>query len=131
MDLSDIRKKIDTIDFEILKLLNSRIAAFEENPDSVPDMILPVDLGTGGASATAFSMDDLLAVDYRGSTASVWSRYLYPGPSDPWPLWQPLSVRVMRRVVGERRDPAPVSLHGAAAARCLGIGWRRRRAAKE
>lgn len=94
-----------------LKLLNAAITGFEQDPDSLPDMILPVDCQFGSASAFMVSasaastlMDDLYAVDYSANAASntLWSPYLSPVGNGSWPLWQPASLRIMRKIVGER-----------------------------
>ncbi len=80
------------------------LATLDEHPDNLPDAILPVNMAYDDAVAGQFRFDDLAAVDFR-NTATVWDWYTagqFPTGNDRWPLWEPLSARMLRRIVGEK-----------------------------
>lgn len=84
------------------KLVDLWVNEFEQNPDSLPDAILPVSDNLG-QEMDNFRFGDLAAVEYAQSSATVnwYSNHLF-GTGRQWPLWQPLSTRVLRRLEGER-----------------------------
>ena len=102
------------------RLINNTLTAFQEDPNSLPDAILPVWTTDPNQSlppynpyypnyidgAPPLSFTDLNAVDWRSASSSVglkwYSYHLYPDIDDPWPLWEPTSVRVLRRIIGEK-----------------------------
>jgi len=104
------------------RLISNSLTALQEDANSLPDEIRPIDTPTpnypafmvAGDPTTAFSFNDLTAVDWRLLPATAtgrWAWYgnhLYPYPSvtdptyDPWPIGEPASVRCMRRIIGEK-----------------------------
>lgn len=101
------------------KLLDQLAREFQEHPETLPDGIYPADTGSADADAAAayFDFNNLYAIDYQatGTAASFswFNRHLFPSvlrgadgsvqrEVGRWPLWQPASVRVPRRVVGEK-----------------------------
>ncbi|MHB9025627.1 MAG: type IV pilus modification PilV family protein [Armatimonadota bacterium] len=83
-----------------LKQLDSILNDFQGNPDTLPDGIFPA--SASSSAINTFSFDDLYSVDVQSTAASWYTEHLYPGAAGPeWPLWQPASVRVLRKVVGE------------------------------
>ena len=86
------------------RLINNTLNNFEADPDSLPDAILPVDQNIQG-SPLPCRFDDLSMVDWRSVGTGVWQDFgalTYPDSDDAWPLWEPVSVRAMRRVIGEK-----------------------------
>ncbi len=109
-----------------MKIADGVASGFKQHPETAPDGIFPIDIdwGASGAMAPLVSFDDLEAVEYRasaGNAAFDWlNAHLYPvvmrNPdgtvpraadgsllvSPRWPLWQPLSARLFRRLEGEK-----------------------------
>jgi prepilin-type N-terminal cleavage/methylation domain-containing protein len=76
-----------------------------ENADSLPDAILPVDMSATSAIISQLDFHDLRAVSYVPGLTDSWAhahRYALGGSDSSWPLWQPLSTRILRRVIGEK-----------------------------
>jgi len=85
--------------------MQGQIAEFQNHPESLPDAILPVDYSSPDAAiwVKKFDFNDLQPIDYQGDPDPWLSRLKMPnvGGSN-WPLWEPVSVRAMRRIIGER-----------------------------
>jgi prepilin-type N-terminal cleavage/methylation domain-containing protein len=96
-----------------LRLLDKTVSAFEQDPDTVPEGIFPLDDSMMPAQITEAPVnffDDLRSVDFQAmdNDWNWFAKHFYPlgasatVPTSPWPLWQPVSTRAMRRVQGER-----------------------------
>lgn len=86
--------------------MQAQIAEFQNHPESLPDAILPVDYSSPESLGWVknFDFNDLSPIDYQGNPDKWLSSLKMPmsGNSSSWPLWEPISVRAMRRIVGER-----------------------------
>ncbi|HEY3377853.1 MAG TPA: prepilin-type N-terminal cleavage/methylation domain-containing protein [Armatimonadota bacterium] len=87
-----------------LEMTDRLVRELTEHPENLPDGIYPVDNdATPAADMATFAWDDMTAInylDYAGGP-QAYKNYIQ-GADAPWPLWEPYSVRVLRRVVGER-----------------------------
>ncbi len=86
--------------------MQAQIAEFQNHPESLPDAILPVDYSSTESLnwMKNFDFNDLSPIDYQGNPDKWLSSLKMPmsGSSSSWPLWEPISVRAMRRIIGER-----------------------------
>ena len=70
---------------------------------SLPDAIWPVEPSAVTAIVSQLRFDDLRAVDFVGGPWDAWGvAHRYTFGADGWPEWQPLSARILRRVIGEK-----------------------------
>ncbi len=88
-----------------VSIMQGQIAEFQNHPESLPDAILPVDYSSPESMdwvKNKFDFNDMQPIDYLGG--NTWlTRLKMPVAGDStWPLWEPVSVRAMRRIVGER-----------------------------
>jgi len=84
-------------------LLDNSFNFLADNADSLPDAILPVDSSASTAIASRLDFGDLRAVSYIPGLTDSWAyAHRYTFGEDPWPLWQPLSARIPRLVIGEK-----------------------------
>jgi hypothetical protein len=108
------------------KLMDAWVRQFQENPNP-PDGIFPLDTGSADATAAAVTYDftDISAVAYAAESSAVafnwYHQHLYPmvrrdlsgnvvrdaldgSPlvTAKWPLMQPASARIPRRIEGEK-----------------------------
>lgn len=74
-----------------------------DDADGLPDAIWPVEPSATTAIARALDFEDLRAVDFIGGPLDSWGvAHRYTFGADGWPEWQPLSARILRRVIGEK-----------------------------
>lgn len=88
------------------------IAELAAHPDGLPEAVLPVSLPDGSQplweNLNSFAWDDLSATNIDVKASIDPNEYPYPNFAFPtgadlqWPLWEPLSARVLRHVIGER-----------------------------
>ena len=81
-------------------LVNTLKSELFTHRDYLPDAIYPAD--GPQVSLQNFQFSDLSAIFVDPNTTSAYRQYLFPSTPGVWPLAEPLSARVLRRVVGER-----------------------------
>ena len=97
-------------------LANSWVAQAEQYPEQLPEAFLPVEYELDDANATVgnntapslplialkdFTWTDLSAIKHQAFGGDFASYLYHSSVGDRWPLWEPLSVRTLRRVIGE------------------------------
>ena len=74
-----------------------------QQPEMLAEAVLPVDQATLPPQEL-LAWRDLRAVQIAGTDPDWYRSYLFPVSQNQrlWPLWQPVSARVYRRLIGER-----------------------------
>jgi len=84
------------------QMTDNRLNELGGDAANLPDAILPVEPSETSAIVSALDFNDLTAVSYESGFAPWADAHSYPFGNDGWPLWQPLSARILRRVIGEK-----------------------------
>ncbi|MHB0938833.1 MAG: prepilin-type N-terminal cleavage/methylation domain-containing protein [Armatimonadota bacterium] len=84
-------------------LRDNGLNSLADDAGSLPDAIWPVEPGVMSSAVTsALNFDDLRAVELKTTPAGAWAGAYTATLSNDWPQWQPLSARILRRVIGEK-----------------------------